>query len=260
MSDLEYNVTDYVATIQLNRPEKRNAFTLPMVDAWADRLLEAQADPQVRVIVITGAGQGFCSGVDLSWIEDHDRSSLEFKQDLTEHIHRVPLALESVDKPVIAAINGDAVGAGLDMALMCDLRLASTSARLAMSYIKVGLVPGDGGCWLLPRLVGLPRALELLWTGDMITAERALELGMLNAVHDSDDLLVQTYELAARLTSRPPVALRMIKRATYQSQKLDFRTSLDLISSHMGVVRTTADSVEAYRAFAEMRTGQFTGR
>ncbi|MGQ4618828.1 enoyl-CoA hydratase-related protein [Nocardia sp. R7R-8] len=260
MSDLEYDVTDHVATIRLNRPEKRNAFTLPMVDAWAERLIEAQADSRVRVIVVTGEGRGFCSGIDLSWVENHDRSSLEFKQDLTEHIHRVPLALESVDKPVIAAVNGDAMGAGLDMALMCDLRLASTQARMAMSYVNVGLVPGDGGCWLLPRLIGMPRALELLWTGDMITAERAEQLGMLNSVHDPDELMDATYELAGRLAAKPPVALRMIKRATYQSQRLDFRTSLDLISSHMGVVRTTSDSVEAYRAFAAKRPGEFTGR
>ena len=260
MSDLEYDITDHVATIRLNRPDKRNAFTLPMVDAWADRLIEAQKDPQVHVIVVTGAGRGFCSGIDLSWVEDHDQSPLEFKQALTEHIHRVPLALESVDKPVIAAMNGDAMGAGLDMALMCDLRLASTEARMAMSYVKVGLVPGDGGCWLLPRLVGLPRALELLWTGDMITAQRAEQLGILNAVHEPEKLLDATYELAGRLAAAPPVAVRMIKRATYQSQRMDLRTSLDLISSHMGVVRSTADSVEAYRAFAENRTGEFAGR
>lgn len=260
MSDLEYDITDHVATIRLNRPEKRNAFTLPMVGAWADRLAEAQADPEVRVIVVTGAGRGFCSGIDLSWVADHEQTPLEFKQALTDHIHRVPLALESVDKPVIAAVNGDAMGAGLDMALMCDLRLVSAGARMAMSYVKVGLVPGDGGCWLLPRLIGLPRALELLWTGDMITAERAERLGMVNSVHEPDALLDATYALAARLAAAPPVAVRMIKRTALQSQRLDFRTSLDLISSHMGVVRSTTDSVEAYRAFAEKRTGEFVGR
>ncbi|AKE01154.1 enoyl-CoA hydratase (plasmid) [Rhodococcus erythropolis] len=260
MSDLEYDVTDNVATIRLNRPEKRNAFTFSMVDEWADRLAEAQADPQVNVIVVTGEGRGFCSGIDLSWVEEHDQRPLKFKQALTDHIHRVPLTLESVDKPVIAAVNGDAMGAGLDMALMCDLRLASTEARMAMSYVKVGLVPGDGGCWLLPRLVGLPRALELLWTGDMITAERAEQLGIVNSVHKPEKLIDATYELAGRIAGAPPVAVRMIKRATYQSQRLDFRTSLDLISSHMGVVRSTDDSVEAYRAFAEKRPGKYTGR
>ncbi len=260
MTDLEYEVENHIATIRLNRPEKRNAFTFEMVDAWADCLVEAQTDPEVRAIVVTGAGKGFCSGIDLSWVEDHDQQPLEFKQALTEHIHRVPLALENIDKPVIAAVNGDAMGAGLDMALMCDLRLLSSEARLAMSYVKVGLVPGDGGCWLLPRLVGMPRALELLWTGDMVDARRAAEIGMVNSVHQPEDLLDATYTLAGRLAAAPPVAVRMIKRTAYQSQRLDFRTSLDLISSHMGVVRSTADSVEAYRAFAEKRAGQFVGR
>lgn len=183
MPDLEYEVTDQVATIRLNRPAQRNAFTLPMVDEWAERLAEAQRDHRVHVIVVTGTGEGFCSGIDLSWLDDTEQSPLERKQTLTDHIHRVPLALETIDKPVIAAVNGAAVGAGLDMALMCDLRLASTTARMAMSYVKVGLVPGDGGCWLLPRLIGLPRALELLWTGDTITAEHAERLGMVNSVH-----------------------------------------------------------------------------
>ncbi|WP_328784817.1 enoyl-CoA hydratase-related protein [Streptomyces canus] len=260
MTELEYDVADHVATIRLNRPHKRNAFTFEMVNDWADRLVDAQADPEVRVIVVTGAGSGFCSGIDLSWVENHEQAPLEFKQALTDHIHRVPLALEGIDKPVIAAINGDAMGAGLDMALMCDLRLVSTTARMAMSYVRVGLVPGDGGCWLLPRLIGMPRALELLWTGDMVGAERAAELGMVNSVHEPDKLLDATYALAARLAAAPPVAVRMIKRTAYQSQRLDFRTSLDLISSHMGVVRSTDDSVEAYRAFTEKRTGKFVGR
>ncbi len=260
MSDLNYDVTDHIATITLNRPSQRNAFTLPMVDEWADRLAEAQHAPRVHVIVVTGAGAGFCAGIDLSWLDDTEQSTLDHKLTLTEHIHRVPLTLESVDKPVIAAINGPAVGAGLDMALMCDLRLAATTALMAMSYVKVGLVPGDGGCWLLPRLIGLPRALELLLTGDMISAERAEQLGMVNSVHEPAELMTETYALAARLAAGPQIAIRMIKRATYQSQRIDFRTSLDLVSSHLAVIRSTHDSAEAYRAFAEKRPAEFEGR
>lgn len=258
--DLEYDVTDRVATIRLDRPAQRNAFTLPMVDEWADRLIEAQRDNSVHVIVVTGTGDGFCSGIDLSWLEDQHQSPLEHKMTLTDHIHRVPLALESVDKPVIAAMNGPAVGAGLDMALMCDLRLASTTARMSMAYVRVGLVPGDGGCWLLPRLIGLPRAMELLLTGDTITAERAEQLGMVNSVHAPGDLMKATYELAGRLAAGPQIAMRMIKRTAIQSQRIDFRTSLDLVSSHMGIVRSTHDSVESYRAIVEHRTPVFENR
>lgn len=260
MADLEYDVHERVATIRLNRPAQRNAFTLPMVDEWADRLAEAQQDPGVHVVVVTGTGDGFCSGIDLAWLEDTEQTPLQHKQTLTEHIHRVPLTLQSLDKPVIAAMNGPAVGAGLDMALMCDLRLASTTARMAMSYVKVGLVPGDGGCWLLPRLIGMPRALELLLTGDMVSAERAEQLGMVNSLHAPEELMDATYALAGRLAAGPPVALRMIKRTAYQSQDIDFRTSLDLISSHMAVQRSTADSVEAYQAFVARRPAVFEGR
>ena len=261
MADLvKYDVTEHVATLTLNRPAQRNAFTLPMVDSWADRLLEAQCDAEVRVIVVTGAGEGFCSGIDRSWLEDTTSTPLEHKLTLTEHIHRVPLALQAVDKPVIAAVNGAAVGAGLDMALMCDLRLAAITARMAMTYVQVGLVPGDGGCWLLPRLVGMPRALQLLWTGDAVTAELAERWGMVNSVHEPEKLLDATYALAGRLAAGPPVAMRMIKRTTYQSQNLDLPTSLDLVSSHMGVIRSTADSKEAYRALRDGRPAGFQGR
>jgi enoyl-CoA hydratase/carnithine racemase len=258
--DLDYVVSGGTATIRLNRPHKRNAFTLEMADEWADRLIEAQHDSAVRVIVVTGAPGAFCAGIDLSWIADAGQRPLDYKLTLTDHIHRVPLALESVDKPVIAAINGAAVGAGLDMALMCDLRLASADATLAMSYVKVGLVPGDGGCWLLPRLIGLPRALELLLTGDTISAARAEQLGMVNSVHPPDELMTATYEFARRLAAGPPQLIRMIKRTTYQAQRLDFRTSLELVSSHMGVIRSTDDSAEAYRAFRDKRPGVYSGR
>lgn len=260
MPDLDYSVADGVATILLNRPAQRNAFTLAMVDEWADRLAQAQRDDDVRVIIVTGAEGAFCSGIDLSWLRDSEQGPLQRKQTLSDHIHRVPFALEMVDKPVIAAVNGPAVGAGLDMALMCDLRLAASDAVLAMSYVKVGLIPGDGGCWLLPRLIGVPRALELLLTGDPVTAERAEAIGMVNSVHPPEALMTAAYALAGRLAAGPPVLLRMIKRTTYQSQNMDFRTSLELVSSHMGVIRSTEDSVEAYRAFAEKRPAVFHGR
>lgn len=259
MPDLLYDVRDHVATITLNRPAQRNAFTLEMVDAWADRLHDAQRDPDVRVIVVTGAAGAFCAGIDLSWLEE-DHTPIERKRDLTEHVHRVPLELENVDKPVIAAMNGVAVGAGLDMALMCDLRLAARSARMAESYVKVGLVPGDGGCFLLPRLIGLPRALELLLTGDMIDAEQAAQWGMINSVHDDDQLDAAVAQLAARLAAGPPIALRMIKRTTYQSLRTDLRTSLDLVTSHLALNRTTEDSLEAFRAFKDRREPRFEGR
>lgn len=175
-------------------------------------------------------------------------------------MHRVALALEDVDKPVIAAVTGPAVGAGMDMALLCDLRFAGRGARFSEGYIKVGLVPGDGGCWLLPRAVGTSTALRMLWTGDFVGADEALRIGLVDEVHADEDLMDAVYAYAARLAERPPVAIRTIKRAVRQGARHDLRTALDLISSHMAVITSTQDSQEAFAAFQEKRPGVFTGR
>lgn len=259
MADLEYTVADGIGTILLNRPHRKNAFTIEMIDQWARILVEARTDPDVRVIVLTGAGDAFCSGVDLSSMDGDRPSPLQRKEHLTDHIHRVPYALEDLDKPVIAAINGAAVGAGMDMALMCDMRIIARSARLSEGYIRVGLVPGDGGCYYLPRLVGQAKALELLLTGDFIGAEEAARIGIANHVVDDDDLIAATTRLARKLADAPPVAVRTIKRAVYQSARADLRTALDLISSHMSVVTSTQDSAEALAAFREKRPGRYVG-
>lgn len=260
MADLEYSVRDHIATILLNRPQRKNAFTLDMVERWADVLVEAGRDEDVRVIVVTGAGDAFCSGVDLADFKGEQRTPLGEKEMLTQRVHRVALALEAIDKPVIAAVKGPAVGAGMDMALLCDLRFAGTSARFSEGYIKVGLIPGDGGCWLLPRAVGTSTALRLLWTGDFVGAEDALRIGLVDEVHEDDELLDAVQAYATRLAQRPPVAIRMIKRAVRQGARTDLPTALDLISSHMAVVTATEDSKEAFAAFQEKRPGVFTGR
>ncbi len=260
MSDLEYTKADGIGTILLNRPHRKNAFTMEMIDEWADVLRGARTDPEVRVIVLTGAGDAFCSGVDLGdYRGGEPPTPLQRKEGLTDRIHRVALALEDLDKPVIAAVNGVAVGAGMDMALMCDMRVVSRSARLSEGYIRVGLVPGDGGCYFLPRLVGAAKALELLLTGDFVDGEEAARLGIANHVVDDADLMPFVTTLARKLADAPPVAVRMIKRAVYQSARTDLRTALDLISSHMGIVTSTQDSAEAYQAFREKRPGNYVG-
>jgi enoyl-CoA hydratase/carnithine racemase len=259
MADLEYTVADGIGRILLNRPERKNAFTLEMIDAWVDALVSARTDPQVRVILLTGAGGAFCSGMDLGKMQA-DRSALDSKAVLMDRVHRVALALQDLDKPVIAAVDGVAVGAGMDMALMCDLRVCSESARFSEGYVKVGLVPGDGGCYFLPRLVGTARALELLWTGEMIGAAEADRIGLVNHVYSDEVFEKEVTALVRRIADGPPVAIRMIKRATYQSSGTDLRTALDLISSHMAVVRSTEDSREAMAAFKEKRRAEFHGR
>ena len=260
MADLEYEVKDGVGTILLNRPHRKNAFTMEMIDDWAAVLRDARTDAEVRALILTGAGDGFCSGVDLGDFSARGSAPLEVKLNLTDRVHRVAHALEDLDKPVIAAVNGVAVGAGMDMALMCDIRLAARSARFSEGYIRVGLVPGDGGCYFLPRLVGMARAMELLLTGDFIDAIEAERIGIVNHTYDDDRLREESLALARRLADGPPVATAMIKRAVYQSANCDLRTALDLISSHMAVVQSTHDSREAYEAFVEKRPAVFEGR
>lgn len=257
---LRYRVSGSVATIVLDRPERKNAFTLEMVDAWAAALRSAASDAGVRCVLVTGAGDAFCSGVDLSVLAELEPAAIARKRLLTEHIHHVAIALEEMDKPVVAVMRGVAVGAGLDMALLCDMRLGAPSVRMSEGYIRVGLVPGDGGTWLLPRIIGAPKALELLLTGDFIDADTALNLGLLNHVYPEDELDERALEFARRLCAMPPVQAGMIKRLVRQAERMDLRTHLDLVSSHFGIVTTLDDYAEAQGAFAEKRPGRFQGR
>lgn len=255
---LVFDVKNHIATLTLNRPEYHNAFNRAMIDAWAAALEKCIGRADIRVVVITGTGSAFCSGGDLREMQaDANNSASEQKAMLWEGVHRVAKALRRLDKPVIAAVNGAATGAGMDMALWCDLRFASEQARFAETYIKVGLVPGDGGAWLLPRLVGTAKALEMLWTGEFINAEQALDLGVVNRVFPAEELLERTYEFATRLARGPQQAIRVIKRAVYQGVAQDPDTHLDMISSHMGVLMTSPEHREGVTAFLEKRSPVF---
>lgn len=272
---LLFAVEDGIATITLNRPKAMNAFSVPMIEAWVSALEQCRDREDIRVVVVTGHGRAFCAGGDVRAMrdgkgflaqdeqaEERDTYStgLARKNSLWKLIQRVPLTLEQVDKPVIAALNGDAIGAGLDMALMCDMRVAADTARFAEGYVKLGIVPGDGGAYFLPRLVGMAKALELLLTGDMIDAQEALRIGMVNRVVPADQVLDEAYKLARKIAAQPPVAVQLIKRAAYQSANTDLRTALDLVSSHMGIVTETDDHLEAMKAFLEKRPGVYQGK
>jgi enoyl-CoA hydratase/carnithine racemase len=260
MGDLEFTVQDGVATILLNRPHRRNAFTFAMLKLWAECLAEAQDDREVRVVVVTGAGAAFCAGVDLDELATERGTPIENKLLLTDKVHVVARAVEGLDKPYIAAMPGVAVGAGLDMALMADIRLAAAGGSFSESYIRVGLLPGDGGCHLLPRLIGKAKALELLWTGDVITAPLALELGLVNAIYPDDEFASSAQAFAHRIAAAPPLATRMIKRAVVHGESMTFAASLDLISSHQAIIQSTQDSQEAMAAFRQKRPGVYLGR
>lgn len=258
--DFQYSVEERVAVLTLNRPELRNAFTFPMLDAWAESLRRAAADPAVRAVVITGAGGSFSSGVELKEIQTIPDTPIAHRRMLTRQVHQVARAVEELDKPYLAAVDGVAIGAGMDMALMADMRFVSPRTRFIEGYIKVGLVPGDGGCWYLPRIVGEAKALELLWTGDPVDGEEAVRIGLATRLYPADELRDNTLAFAAQLAAQPPVNVEMIKSTVRRTRDLDLRSSLDLIASHMAVAMATKDHREAMSAFRERRPGVFEDR
>jgi enoyl-CoA hydratase/carnithine racemase len=251
---LKFRIEDGLATITLDRPDRMNAFTFEMIEAWTAALERCRRDDAVKVVVVTGTGTAFCSGGDI--VEMGDRLAhppAQRKDELFEKIQRIPLTLEDLDKPVIAAVNGAATGAGMDLALMCDLRYAARSARFAETYVRVGLVPGAGGAHFLPRIVGPSKALELFFTGDFIDAEEAHRIGIVNQVFDDAALAREVEKIARKIARAPTLTLRMIKRAVYQGMRNDLRTNLDLISSHYAVITSTPEHHKAVQSFIEAR-------
>ena len=235
-----YEVSAGIGTITMNAPENRNAFDDKMLGSLSAAFERAQLDPEVAVVVFTGAGRAFSAGGDISTM-GADTDPVARKADFTDNVHRLPRAIERLDKPTIAMINGTAVGAGLDMALLCDLRIAAETARLSEGYIGIGLVPGVGGAYLLPRLVGLTRAIELLFTGRAVTGSEAAEMGLVTRAVPAGDLDRETYALAAELAAKPPFALRTMKRLIYQSLDTQFATALELASSQVSILMSGAE-------------------
>jgi len=255
---LNFSVSGGVGRILLDRPDRMNAFTFEMIDAWAAALQHCRTDDAVKVVTVTGAGGAFCSGGDIVEMADRlDQTPEQRKNEIFQRVQRIPLALEDLDKPVIAIVNGVATGAGMDLALMCDIRYAAESARFAETYLKVGLVPGAGGAHFLPRLVGASKALELFLTAEFVDAQEALRLGVVNKVFPDDQLADSVEKIVQKIANAPALAARSIKRAIRQGMRSDLRTSLDLISSHYAVVTASEEHRAAVRSFiAGRKTGK----
>ena len=253
---IQFSRQDNVGLITLSRPGRANAFDHLMLDQWVNALVKCRDEDLVKAIVITGEGNSFCAGVDFAGLDPEEKEH-EFLKRLRGGAHRVAQEMFRIEKPIIGAINGAAIGAGFDMALLCDIRIASEEAQLGATYIKVGLFPGNGATYNLPKLIGFSRALELLWTGDDLSAQDALALGLVSHVYPEDELLDEAMALANRIGANSPVAVSMIKRAVYQSFRSDLRTSLDLISSHIGIIQATDDYREAVTAFRNKRAPAF---
>lgn len=262
MTDLVLiSIDDHVATLAFNRPEKKNAFTTPMLMQLIEHLRRCSEDESIRAIVLTGAGDAFCSGGDIADMRDVlTRSALGHKDDIATTVHLVLKAFADIDKPLIAAVNGVAIGAGLDLALMCDLIYVASSARVGETYAKMALFPGAGGTWSLERRVGAAKALEMFWTAELIDGAEAERIGLANKVLPDTELMPYVRKVATTIAAGAPLSTRYIKRAVLAGRHMDFRQSLDFISSQLGLCRSSDDHKEAVAAFFEKRKPVFQGK
>jgi enoyl-CoA hydratase/carnithine racemase len=264
-SDILIEHRDRILIITLNRPERLNAISGPMLIELAAKLAEANRDPDVRVVVLTGAGKGFCSGLDLKDTQKHvaagnglgmtQRPATLFDLDSS------PITvLWRMDKPVIAAVNGAAAGFGLDMALLADMRILSESAKLAATMVKRNVVPESGGTWLLPRLIGWGKAAEIFFRGLTVNAQDSMQLGLANAVVPPDQLLPTALQWAQEIADNAPLAVQTTKRMMRFGQDETFESTVDHLMMHLRTLIGTEDFKEALSAFNEKRPAKFTGR
>lgn len=255
---------DHIATITLNRPDKLNAVNEKMFDEIAEAVADVGRDDEMRVLILTGAGRAFCAGADLRPEEGEQllrEPNAEAVRRGVRHASRGCIqGLQELPQPTIAMVNGACVGAGFDLALACDLRIGSENARFMVAYTRVGIIPGQGGAWLLTRVVGLPKAAELLFTGDFLEAEAAERCGVLNKLVPAADLERETRELAGRIAKVPPLANRLNKMHLYHVLQMDLATALDLAAATQPILITSEDAQEAIAAFLEKREGVYKGR
>jgi enoyl-CoA hydratase/carnithine racemase len=258
---LIYEEEEGIATLTMNRPERLNALGDTLRDDLHHAIVHASDDPAVRVIILTGAGRGFCSGGDVKAM--HDAKERDQGRPLFEKVapgrDKTILAMRDAPKPLIAAVNGPAAGAGMNLALACDMRIAATTAKFGETFVKRGLHVDWGGTYFLPRLVGMAKACELIFTGDLIDAEEALAMGLVSNVVPPEELMPTVRQLARKIALGPPLAIRLAKRALYRSQDSDLRSALEFETYAQNICSETEDAREGIRAFVEKRSPRFTG-
>ncbi|MGA7324816.1 MAG: crotonase/enoyl-CoA hydratase family protein [Rhodomicrobium sp.] len=265
MSDLViFENENGIVTLTLNQPALRNPISdAPVIEALVQALVRADSDASVRVVILTGAGSAFCSGGNLKTMrEGHglaDKLPVKTRENYRRGIQRIPLAFEAMEVPVIAAVNGPAIGAGCDLACMCDIRIAAESATFAESFVKLGIIPGDGGAWLLPRVVGFSKACEMAFTGDPVNAVEALACGLVSRVVPDVELMAAAKALAMRIAANPPYAVRMTKRLLREGRHARLDTLLEMSAAMQSLAHETADHREAVAAMLEKRAPRFTG-
>lgn len=265
--DVLYDVQGHVAVITLNRPERLNALSTDLTTGLAEYIDRAWTDDGVRAVILTGAGRGFCSGQDISGRTIADRGgaddrppTIADRRHNLRGIQRVGRSVAQLDKPYLAAVNGAAAGAGMDLASMADIRFASSAAKFTQAYSRNAIIPGNGGCYFLPRIVGMAKALELLWTSRTFMADEALAMGYVSRVIEPEKLMEETLAFAQELAAGPPVAIQYMKQLAYKSQGVDLDTALNMAQWMQTIAASTEDAREGPRAIREKRPANFAGR
>lgn len=259
--DLLYDVKDQIAVITLNRPERLNALTPAMREGILQAVTAADQDADVRVIVLTGAGRGFCSGGDVKAMNEARATGVvnPLEDKIAPVRDRAVLAMRNANKPVIAAVNGPAAGAGMNIALACDIRIMSTEAKMGQTFSRRGLHPDWGGTYFLPRLIGVAKAAEMIWSGRMVSAQECLELGIVSQLSEPDDLMKDVLAMAHTFADGPPVAIRLAKRAMYRNVDSSLEEALEFETFAQNVAAATKDAKEGIAAFVEKREPVFKG-
>lgn len=264
MPDLLYEVDNHVATITLNRPDRMNAISRPMLAELAERLVEANAAKDVRVILITGAGRGFCAGLDLqdatSGTGIGSEQSKKAAYSLFDLRNAPPTVLHNVDKPIVCAINGGAAGYGMDLALGCDIRLMAEEAKMSAAFTKRGVVPESGGTWLLPRIVGWSVAAEIFFTGRKLEAKQCLDYGIVNEILPAEELMPAARALADEIAANAPLAVQATKRMMRMAMSESFESNVDHVLLQLMPLFQSEDFQEGIKSFMEKREAVFQGR
>lgn len=257
--EIAYDVTEGIATIALNRPKALNALNNRALIELLAALRMAEQAPECRALVLTGRGRGFCAGQDLKEHQEH-QGAAQIGDHVATYYNPLALKLYNFPKPTIAMVNGVAAGAGMSLALAADFRVASRNARFSQAFVKIGLVPDSGSSYLLPRLVGMARALEMAMLGDVLDADTAYQWGLIHRLVDAEKLEEETYGLARRLADGPPVALSMIKESIRRGLDHNFAQSLEWERGLQSAAARTEDHANAVQAFLNKQQPMFRGR
>jgi enoyl-CoA hydratase len=249
-----------IVTLTLNRPDIRNAMTVELTDAFTDAVSSLRGDPSVRVVIVTGAGRAFCAGGDLSWIQPGPGADVPAIRAKMRAFYPRFLSIRSLDVPTIAAVNGAAIGAGLCVAMACDIRIVSEEAKLSTAFMRLGMHPGMAATYLLTRLVGTARAAELFFTARTIDGREAERIGLANRAVRADALADEAGKLAREIAANAPIPMGMTKRALYLAERADLETMLEYEGLAQPITMATADLLEGLEAVKEKRPPSFEGR